>query len=101
MNTRAKLSPLRVGSAAALTVVVTYILCTAAWAIWQEPALDFLNALFHGLDFRRILVPHREYGAWLFLYPLLVMPIAAFVVGSVFALFSNSLGGLGRSNVAK
>lgn len=87
MNTQAQLSPLRVGSAAALTVVVTYILCTAAWAIWQEPALDF----------RRILVPHREYGPWLFLYPLLVMPIAALVVGSVFALFSNWLGGLGRA----
>ena len=44
-----QLSPIRLGAALSLTVAIGYTLCAAAWAIWNEPALNFLNALFHGL----------------------------------------------------
>jgi len=86
-----QLSPIRVGAALSLTVAIGYTLCAAAWAIWNEPALDFLNALFHGLDFRKIVLPEADYGPWPFVYPLLVMSAWAFLIGALFAVISNLL----------
>lgn len=54
MDDRERLSPLLVGSALAITVAIAYVLCAAAWAIWREAALDFLNALFHRIAPKRI-----------------------------------------------
>ena len=88
-----RLRPVIVGTALAATVAIAYTLCAAAWAISNEAALDFLNALFHGLDFRKLLLPHREYGLWLFLYPLLVLPVWAFFVGALYAVIHNLLRG--------
>ena len=90
--TTERLSPLRLGATLSLTVAIGYAACAALWAIWNEPALDFLNALFHGLDFRRIALP-QAYGAWLFVYPLLVMTAWGFLIGALFATISNLLNG--------
>jgi hypothetical protein len=86
-----RLNPIRVGAALSITVALGYALCAVAWAIWTEPAMNFLNALFHGLDFRRIAGGSNEYGPWLFLYPLLVMSVWGFIVGALFATISNFL----------
>ena len=91
MENPQRLRPLLVGTSLAVTVAIGYTLCTAAWAIWNEAALDFLNALFHGLDFRKILLPHREYGLWLFAYPLVVVSIWAFLVGALYSVINNVL----------
>jgi hypothetical protein len=37
-----------------LAVGIHYVLCTVFWLIRIETAMDFLNALFHGLDFRTL-----------------------------------------------
>ena len=89
--TSERLSPLRLGATLSLTVAIGYAACAALWAIWNEPALDFLNALFHGLDFRRIALPRSPYDAWLFVYPLLVMAAWAFFIGALFATINNLL----------
>jgi hypothetical protein len=88
-----RLRPVLVGTALAATVAIAYTLCAAAWAIWNEAALDFLNALFHGLDFRKIVLAHREYGIRLYLYPLLVLSAWAFFVGALCAAIHNLLRG--------
>lgn len=91
MENPQRLRPLVVGIALAATVAIGYTACAAAWAIWNEAALDLLNALFHGLDFRKILLPHREYGPWLFVYPLVVLTIWAFLVGALYSVINNFL----------
>ena len=80
-----------VGSTLAVTVAIGYTLCTVAWLIWNEAALQFVNMLFHGLDFRRMLVPHAEYGVRLFLYPFVVLTVWAFFIGVLYAAVSNFL----------
>ncbi|MGZ9080099.1 MAG: DUF5676 family membrane protein [Burkholderiales bacterium] len=57
--------------------------------MWHEAALDFLNALFHGLDFRKVLLPARDYGIGVFLYPLTILAVWAFFVGALFAVVRN------------
>ena len=91
MDTTPRLRPLLVGSALALTVMIMYTLCAAAWAMWPEAALDLLNALFHGLDFRRIQMPPQAYSAGMFFLPLAVMTGWGFVTGALYAMLYNLL----------
>ena len=92
-----RLSPIRMGATLSLTVAIGYTLCAAAWAIWNEPALNFLNALFHGLDFRKIALADAAYGPWLFVFPLLIMSAWAFLIGALFAIIGNVLNVLPRA----
>jgi hypothetical protein len=89
MDTTRRLSPLVLGGALALTMAILYTLCAAAWAIWHEEALYFLNALFHGLDFRNIRMPETAYSPTLFLIPLAVLTVWGFIAGALFAAIHN------------
>jgi hypothetical protein len=91
MQQSQRIEPLIVSSALAATVAIGYTLCAVAWIIWNEAALQFVNMLFHGLDFRKILVPQGEYGLRLFLYPLVVLTVWAFFIGTLYAVMSNFL----------
>lgn len=91
MENPQRLRPLAVGITLAVTVAIGYTACAAAWAIWNEAALDFLNALFHGLDFRKIVLPRSDYGLWLFLYPLVVLSVWAFFIGALYSVINNFL----------
>jgi hypothetical protein len=44
----------RTGTALAVTVGIAYIACTLVFWAWPEVAANFMNALFHGLDFRKL-----------------------------------------------
>lgn len=77
-------SPSRTGSALAITVGLFYALCTLAWAVVPGPFLNFMNNLFHGVDFSGLVQPHPF--AWLgFLTALLVLSAWAFLAGAFFA----------------
>lgn len=91
MERSEKLRPVITGASLAITVAISYALCAAAWAMWHDAALDFLNALFHGLDFRKIVLPARDYGIGIFLYPLTILAVWAFFVGALFAVIHNLL----------
>ena len=91
MDTTPRLRPLLVGSTRALTIAIMYTVCAAAWAIWHEAALDLLNALFHGLDFRRIQLPPQAYSSGMFFLPLAVMTGWGFVTGALYAMLYNLL----------
>ncbi|CAJ0784300.1 DUF5676 family membrane protein [Ralstonia chuxiongensis] len=38
----------------AVTVMLFYGLCTLIWFVFPEPFMNFMNTLFHGLDFNRL-----------------------------------------------
>lgn len=77
-------NPARTGIALSLTLLITYSVCSALYALWPEQGIDLFNAIFHGLDFRRLGVP-MPFTFPMFLYPLVVIVIWGFVVGTLFA----------------
>lgn len=87
-------NPLRTGVAVSLTIVIAYTVCAALFAMWPERGVDFLNALFHGLDFHK-LEPSIPFTFQMFLYPLVVFLIWGFVVGALFGWFHNLVHGSG------
>lgn len=91
VDTTARLRPFVLGSTLALTIAIMYTLCAAVWVIWHEEALDFLNALFHGLDFRKIPLPESAYSPSLFVVPFAVLTAWGFIAGMLFAAAYNLL----------
>jgi hypothetical protein len=56
-GTGATAAPLRTGAALAVTVAVFYVLCTLVWLAAPGPFLNFMNGLFHGMDFTPLMLP--------------------------------------------
>ena len=77
-------SSLRTGFAAAVTVGLFYALCTLAWAVSPEAFLNFMNGLFHGIDFKG-LVQAKPFSIPGFLTALIVLSIWALLAGTFFA----------------
>jgi hypothetical protein len=89
MNT----NPVRTGLALAVTVGIGYIACTLVFWLWPEAAATFMNALFHGLDFRKLQASASLFSFNAFAYALVVLLVWAFLLGAVF--------GWAQSNIAK
>jgi ABC-type phosphate/phosphonate transport system permease subunit len=85
-----KMKPLQTGLALSMTVALFYSLCTLVEVVWPAQFMDFMNALFHGMDFRALqtaaLHPWRDY-----FYALVVMALWAFAIGAFFAFLHNAL----------
>ena len=77
-------SAIRTGTALAATVGVGYSACALVFWAWPEMAAAFMNALFHGLDFRKLQGGATPFSFGSFLYALAVMLVWAFVLGSLF-----------------
>lgn len=82
---------LRTGLAFATTVALFYALCTLVWLAAPGPFMDFMNSLFHGLDFTPLLTT-PGYSLSGFVSAVVVMFIWAFVAGSFFAWLRQRLG---------
>jgi ABC-type phosphate/phosphonate transport system permease subunit len=84
------MKPLQTGVALSVTVAVFYSLCTLVEVLWPAQFMGFMNALFHGMDFRPLqtteLHPWRDY-----LYAMVVMALWAFAMGAFFAAVHNAL----------
>ena len=78
------------GIALAITVGVFYALCALVWALAPGPFLGFMNNLFHGMDFSR-LVQSQPFAWPGFLAALLVLSIGALLAGTFFAWLLNRL----------
>lgn len=87
-----KLNPWTFGAVLSITVVVSYILCALFWYSFTGPSIEFLNALFHGMDFRKI-YPAAPFAVSSFLYVLAVLAMWAYVFGAVYATIRNVLLG--------
>ena len=85
-----ELNPWKFGLVLSLAVGFNYVLCTIFWMNWTKPAMDFLNTLFHGLDFRKL---QTDAGFSLpgYLYALITFMVAIYVLGVIFALVRNWL----------
>ena len=89
-------NPWRTGATLALTLTITYTVCALVYALFPERGIDFLNALFHGLDFHK-LGPPLPFTFLMFVYPLFVFVVWGFSVGALYAWLHNMLhGGGGR-----
>ena len=82
-------SPWRFGFAVAATVAIGYGLCTAVFAAWPDSAANFMTALFHGLDFRKLQSGDSLFSFGSFGYAVIVLAAWAFVLGALFAWISR------------
>jgi len=78
------MNPLKAGAALSATVVLFYVLCTAVWLAIPGPFMNFMNALFHGLDFRRIQTS-EPWSWWSAVYSAIVFAVWFFAAGAFFA----------------
>ena len=89
-------SPWRTGVTLAATVAIMYTVCALIYALMPERTIDFLNALFHGLDFRKLGAP-MPFTFLMFVYPLVVFVVWGFAVGALYAWLRQALhAGRGR-----
>jgi glycopeptide antibiotics resistance protein len=85
-----KLNPWKFGAVLSVTVCINYILCTVLFISFPQPSMDFLNALFHGADFRKLYAGTPFPTGW-FVYALFVLAAWAYVLGAIYALVRNWL----------
>jgi hypothetical protein len=91
-----KLNPWTFGAVLSITVAVSYILCALFWYSFTGPSIEFLNAVFHGMDFRKIYVA-TPFAISSSLYVLAVLAAWAYVLGAIYAAVRNLLiGNSGR-----
>jgi large-conductance mechanosensitive channel len=72
------------GVAVAITVGIGYAACALVFRAAPDAAMTFMNALFHGLDFRRLQSGPAPFDFSSFSFALLVAVAWAFVLGAVF-----------------
>lgn len=84
------MKPLRTGITLSLTISVFYTLCTLIWVAAPDRFMSFMNALFHGLDFR-MLMTAVPYDWSSFFYSLVVFAIWGLGIGSFFSWVHNAL----------
>jgi large-conductance mechanosensitive channel len=83
---------IRTGTALAATAAVGYAFCTLVFLLWPEIAANFLGALFHGLEFRRLQNGAVLFDFGRFAYVLLIIAVCAFWLGALFAGVFERLG---------
>jgi len=79
------------GVALAITVGVGYAACALAFRAAPDAAMTFMNALFHGLDFRRLQSGPAPFDFSSFFFALFVTVAWAFVFGAVFGWIADRL----------
>lgn len=86
----ATMNPSKTGTALALTTAIAYSACAIVYALAPERGIDFVSALFHGLDFRKLGTP-QPFTFVMFIYPLVVFLVWGFLVGALYAWLHNLL----------
>ena len=72
------------GVALAITVGIGYTACALVFRAWPDAAMEFMNALFHGLDFRKLARGPAPFEFSAFFYALFVSVVWAFALGALF-----------------
>jgi hypothetical protein len=91
-------NPFRIGVAFAITVAIGYTACAIVFWLWPEAAANFMNALFHGLDFGKLQIGAASFNFAGFAMAFVVLTVWAFVLGTIFGWILEWLGGaLGRA----
>lgn len=87
---------MRTGTALSLTVGVGYVACTLVFRAWPDSAVTFMNALFHGLEFRKLQDGAALFSFGSFFYALAVMMAWAFGLGFLYGWLQGRLGRIGK-----
>ena len=82
------LNPWKHGAVLAVTIAVAYTVCALLFALAPDRGIDFMNAISHGLEFRKLGTP-APFTFLMFAYPLAVLTIWGFLVGALYAWLSN------------
>ena len=85
------LAAVRTGVALAVTVAVFCTLCALVWLAAPGTFLNFMNGLFHGMDFSTLVRP-APFSWSGFLEALIVMSVWALFAGSFFGWLRQRLG---------
>jgi hypothetical protein len=91
-------NPYKTGATLSVTVAIGYALCTLAFWVFPEASANFMNALFHGLDFTP-LKSGDTFTFASFLYGIVVLAAWAFFMGTVFAWVAGLLRGTGGKDI--
>ena len=83
-----QLNPWKFGALLSITAAVSYIVCAILWYSFTSLGMDFLNALFHGIDFRKI-YSATPFSFSSFLSVLAVLMVWAYLLGVIYALARN------------
>jgi hypothetical protein len=89
-------NPWKFGAVLSITVTVSYVLCALFWYLFTGPSMELLNALFHGMDFRKIYSP-APFSTGSFLFVLVVLAVWAYVTGAIYAVVRKFLLADGRA----
>lgn len=79
----------KTGVAFSVTVMLFYALCALIWFVFPEPFMQFMNALFHGLDFHRLQGEPATLGCTV--YADVILGVWAFLAAMFFAWLSDAL----------
>lgn len=77
--------PIRAGAALSLSVGIGYTACTLVFWLWPDTATYFMNALFHGLDFRKLQSGSTPFNVSSFLYAIVTLTVWTFVLGAIYS----------------
>ena len=83
---------MKTGAALAETVAGDYAACTLVFWLWPEAAANFMNGLFHGLDFRKLQSGPALFSFGSFFYALLIITAWAFGLGALFGWLFGRFG---------
>lgn len=72
------------GVALAITVGIGYTACALAFRAWPGASMEFMNALFHGLDFGKLASGPTPFDFSAFFFALFVAVVWAFALGALF-----------------
>lgn len=86
-----RLSPLRIGSALALTAGTISMICALAIFLFPDGMISFVNAWFHGLDLT-LIKSNKPWSLGEFFYGLFGATLTGFLGGAVFAICYNLVG---------
>jgi uncharacterized protein DUF5676 len=87
----------RIGTVFATTVGIGYAACTLVFWLLPDSAATFMNALFHGLDFRKLQAGSSLFSFGSFLYAEIVLVGWAFALGSLYGWLAERFNALERS----
>lgn len=86
------ISPIRFGAALAVTVGIGYTACAFLLWLLPEASANFMNALFHGLDFRKLQSGSTMFSFRSYFYAAAVLVAWTFGLGVILAWMLNRFG---------
>jgi beta-lactamase regulating signal transducer with metallopeptidase domain len=83
-------NPLTTGLTLSITLIATYAVCAALHALYPEPGIPFVNAVFHSIDLNKSRTPESVTFLTV-MYRLSVLAIVGLAVGTTFAWVHRAL----------